>query len=188
MRKSLLVVSLIAFSACVAQEPWTRERAEAVTTRQYSSYSTAQVLDAAENVFILAGSPRSSFSYSPSGFTASRPINAFLVIAVINGSYILQAEVLPDKTLRANFYANLNSTTANVMVPGSPIVNPSSGATPVVQKATYDLFFARVEYLLGLRSDWISCDEVREVFGVGELQVEALCVGSPDRSPTRSAT
>ena len=64
-----------------------------------------------------------------------------------------------------------------------------AGTNPSLQKdeGTYQLFWARMDYLLGLSQDWITCDEYHDLVELNKMARVGigLCFGGimDDNSP-----
>lgn len=63
---------------------------------------------------------------------------------------------------------------------------PAGSGTPVNSTAIYDLFWGRMDYLLGRRDEWMTCDEAkaRREAGLTYGLLESLCsVTTDDLAP-----
>lgn len=62
---------------------------------------------------------------------------------------------------------------------------PGGGGMPLNSTAIYDLFWGRMDYLLGRRDEWMTCDEAeaRRKAGITYGQLEALCSVTTDDLP-----
>lgn len=179
---------LVGLAACAPpQQPWTREEAEAITTRIYAA-PPAKVLKAAEQVFRLADPTDTKLAFYANGFSARRDASAFLVITYISGGYDFQvtAEPAPGGTrLRINAVSNINGTTAQPVAVGGAVamvpVQQGVGGVPIASRAGYDLFFSRVDHLLGKPVPWLTCPQARKKFAAPEIN--EWCFAASDQSP-----
>lgn len=177
MKRLAAAICLASLAACGAPPaPWTRDQQAAATTRTYQSVSPSELLRAAENVARLTDPRGVRFEYREGGFRAHRPVFAYMVIAAATGEYYYDAQVRPvsgGAQIEVKVYNNLNGITASGVFPGSGAFVESKGA--------YDLYFARIEHLIGRRPDWVSCKDAPKVLGVSNTEIEPLCFAATDR-------
>lgn len=178
--------------ACSAKQPLTpeeiaaeRERQLAMTSRVYEGVTVEQVLTSADRIFRLADEDY-KISHAPGGLNAKRDWIIYLVLVVTTGtdSWSVTAETLPDGKVKV---VALCSPTAQ-SVTGGPTMGGGATAltSPVIQRhitrpAIYQLFFSRLDYLLGNSDSWITCKEAAKIFTDGSL--EAFCTVANDRTP-----
>ncbi len=178
-RKSLLAVAAaLTLAGCVAEEPWTRERQERVTTATLPVGPDA-ALRAAERA-VRELDPRSTkFDFSPSGFKATRQFSAYMVIAAMQGTYLYDVQVRPateGSVINVKIYAYSTAITAAG-------VSPASGNMWQVDDA-YQLLLDRTRYHAGVLNDWVSCEEARARYGTNGA-IEPICLGAVARDPQK---
>lgn len=176
----MLAVAAIFTSGCVATEqPWTRERQEAVTKRSYADVAPQKAVGAAEEVMRRIDPAAITFEFTGDGFNATRKVYAFLIFGEISGNYSYSVRAKPaggGSVLEFRTYANLSTLTTTGTY-------PNGGGAFVQGNGAYDLFFARVDHLLGKRQDWVSCKDAPKVLGVKVGQTEPLCFGARESAP-----
>lgn len=183
MKLIAAIVCVISLSSCGGPPtPWTREEQAAATTRNYQDVTPSKLLKAAEDVARLTDPRGVRFDYRTGGFRAQRPVFAYMVIAAMTGDYFYDAEVRPASggtTIEIKVFNNINGITASGVFPGS--------GTFVEAKGVYDLYFARIDYLLGRRADWVTCKDAPKILGVPSYQIEPLCVAATDIAPATTS-
>lgn len=166
-------------SACAKPETWTREQAEAVTTRSYSGVSQAELLSAAEEALRRSDPKNMEFAYSTDGFTARRARFLYLVITAMDLDYrfVFETERRDGQILtRLNVYNATSSITPTpVFTPGATNVGwaataNSAGATAWQDEGIYQLFYERLDYALDRRETWPECPR--------GSAYEPLCLGA----------
>ncbi|MBI1218035.1 MAG: hypothetical protein GC186_05750 [Rhodobacteraceae bacterium] len=182
MKRAWILLPL-ALAACDGSIPlWSKDYRTAATTRSYAA-APAQVLEAARTVVRLAGEPRDvQITNTASGIDAHRYFVGFVGMASITDDYRFSVTATPDGKGTAVSLSisaermNMNSDEADIGV--SPLLDGAQ-----VQVADpYKLFFARMDYLLGKRPDWVSCAAAPAKLGAS-IALDPLCANSPDAAP-----
>jgi hypothetical protein len=150
----LCVVLLLSLAACARPErttshaDWMRE-----ATRSWSGETKARVIAAGEAV-VKHSDPRDiQVEYSRQGFVARRKFFIYAVLATAQGED------------RWSFHASENSEGASAAVRvvqrGTAQVGRASERfrENQVYIGSFRLFYARIDYLLGRRPDWINCSD-----------------------------
>lgn len=161
-----------------APAPWTREDQAAATTRNYGGVTPSTLRAKAEQVIRLTDPNAVRFEYTDSGFNATRSIFVYAVITAITGDYQYTVRVGrkgSGSTIEFKAFSNLGGTTTAAFDNGSSVFWD--------QKPLYDLFFARLDYLLGNRDGWITCKDAPAQLNARAHQMEPLCVGARDATP-----
>jgi len=150
-------------TGCATKRPAvSREESLAMSSRVFPR-SKEQTLDAAQKVLLLSDGDDYQFQHSAAGFSAQRPWIVYLVLAAAVGTdfWAVRASGSADETrielevgASAQAVTPMATTSQGTWTAGSLPANASLVQGP----ALYELFFARMEYLLGLRADWPSCD------------------------------
>jgi hypothetical protein len=144
-------------------------------------------------VLVLADGHDFSFGYPDEHvMTAARRWMIYAVFALSTGTDIWQVRVDDDGTARAfvtqntgGMFGTVAPTTGGDFVGGGAPLVGSQGVS-MQGDAIYDLFWARVEYILGLREEWRTCRAQDARIDAGEVwgSTEPLCsVTTKDRSP-----
>jgi hypothetical protein len=190
---ALLTLLLSLLTGCMPQRPrMTRAEYLATTTRVYENVDKEAVFSAIEKLFILADGDDFTFTYSENGMQAIRNWSFYLVIAAGFGTDYWNITI---RDVEGGVKVSTCASTQSQGVAPAPTTggNFSAGTTPLMGSpiqgtSIYDLFYARLDYLLGLRGDWMSCDESnqRKSDGITWGLNEALCnsLNMKDDSPT----
>jgi len=148
------------------------------------TYGTTQenVIKATEKIFRLADGDDFKVAHHENGLTATRPWIVYMVFTGATGTdyWSLNVKDNNGKTKASiavstdgNAVAPIATTSPGVYSAGSAAI----AGTPVNGTALYDLFWSRMDWMLGLRKDWMGCKEAdamvkeKKVWGTNE----ALC-------------
>lgn len=164
MRHVLALVALFAVLAGCATPPPQLSRADylAMSSRTLEA-PREQVLEAAEKVLRLADGDDFKIHHHATGFNAQRAWSVYLVLAAAMGTdfWVVKTSETGGKTRLEIEVGRQESAIMPMMTttPGtwSAGTMPAS-ATPINGPALYELFFARIDYLLGTRPDWPTCE------------------------------
>ncbi len=189
----LAVAVALASAGCAAPRTMTQAEWESSLVRDFSGVSRDQVLAAARRVFELADPADFRIVPTEDGILATRKWSWFLLIAATQGTdtWNLTAKDIGG-VVRARVHVSVLTSDTNAAVIGAAAIPVTSTTqTPTVDgTAIYDVFWARVEYLLGQRDDWMSCVESnarqksRLVWGFNEPLCDSLTTvdaPAPDR-------
>lgn len=188
MRTSLasLLLIVLTLSGC-ATKPTQLSRDEwiSTTTRVYRDHSKEDVIRAGERLLRLAGGDGFQIQHSEEGLYATRNWLVYIVIAAATGVdyWKLLVTQTPDGA-KASLQVSTQAQPIAPMLTAGPekgtgwtaMTGPMAGS-PVNGTALYDLFWSRIDYLLGKRKDWMTCAESdkrvksKTVWGTNE----ALC-------------
>lgn len=189
----VILVFVALLSGCAApQKQLTREEWLSTTTRTYKTNTKDQVIEAAEKVFRLADGDDFNIVHAEDGLMATRPWSVYLVLAAATGIDYWKVVVAPGEGfVKASVQVNTSMQTVSPMptVGGdiSVSTSPMSGS-PVMGTAIYDVFWARMDYLLGVSESWMTCkvadQRVKDTLTWGTN--EALCniFNIKDNSPS----
>lgn len=181
MMLCFLVMTLL--SGCLPKCPrMTRAEYLETTTRVYKNSDKEEVFAAIEKLFILADGNDFKFTYTEDGMQAMRNWSIFLIFAAGFGTdyWNINVQDVENGGVRVSTRV---ATQSQSMAP-TPTTggNYSAGTTPLMGSplegtSIYDLFYARLDYLLGVRSEWMSCDDSdkRKSNGVTWGLNDALC-------------
>ncbi|MFH0813079.1 MAG: hypothetical protein V2A69_09620 [Pseudomonadota bacterium] len=177
------VVSLcIVFAGCATTKPQlTREEWLDTTTRYYDGVSKDEVLKAAERLFRLADGNDFKIVHAEDELYATRNWLVYVVLAAASGTdYWRVTTKSAQNGVKVSVQVNTQSQTIAPMATTSgswtATTLPMAG-TPVQGTAIYDVFWARMDYLLGKRTDWMDCKQAGERVkkGITWGLNEALC-------------
>jgi len=130
-----------------------------MTTRPYRGVTQEQVFQAAENFFILLDGDDFDITHSNNKVKGIRNF----VFFIMSGTDDWEVTTAPA----SNGGYQVSVKLLNGM---STALNHSK------RKVVYDVFWARMDYLLGKRVDWLSCDKVSEMLRDGETWGDPLSV------------
>ncbi|ANN71554.1 hypothetical protein [Bordetella bronchialis] len=181
MRSAVAGLVLLAITGCAAQKQLTRDEYLQATQRTYQGKSAEDVYHAAEKLFRLADGDDFTFAYTDNSMTASRRWSIYLVLTAAFGTdtWLIQTKELPDGvkvsaqvSTMAGSVLPMATTGGDFTATGSPTL---AGGVPGT--AIYDVFWARMNYLLGLSQRWMTCEEAeaRRKSGVVWGVNDALC-------------
>lgn len=152
----LLVISLL--TACATTPQLSSEERETVTSREYVDVTRDQVLLAGKELFRLADGDDFIVIQSPydGRLYAKRNWHLYLVLAWLKGiDYWLLTATSSEKGVKATVQANRKWLESYDSHDYSKMV--SMQGEPINDTAIYDIFWARIDYLLGKRQDWMTC-------------------------------
>ncbi len=177
-------------AACVTPRTMTREEMLDVTSRTYCGVTKEQMLKAAEDVLRLNDPKDVAIAWPDENTMLARHRwLVYFVFGVGSGEHVwqvraadpgddgcLKAHVLVSNAAGASTYGAFGMTST-----GAYTVSPGTIPIPgnvVNQPAVYELFWAQVDYMLGRRSSWPTCDEWDKKVEGGETygNMEPLCL------------
>lgn len=206
MRKLICLLALAVVVAvgagCAAKKPMTpdeiaaeRDRQLKMISRVYEDKSPQEVLLAADRIFRLADDDY-NVSHSPTALQAQRNWMIYMVISAAMGTdnWMVSTETLPTggTKVMAAHSGQAGSVFAGPVATTGGGMSATAVTTPGMQNMTttpaiYELFFARLDYLLGKRPDWVTCKQAKKLFTDGIL--DPFCTVANDRTPDgKSAT
>lgn len=173
-----VVLAAIALTGCQTRPPMSRADYLGMTTRVLPGITVDQAYAVLEGVFQASRPGDFEFQHSDAGMQASTRHGIFagpphvwsLTVQPVAGGVRVQASVsgsAPAGLLPV-------ATTG-----GMGLAAGTASGVPVAGTSIYDLFFARVDYMMGKRADWVTCRQQldRVLSNVVWGQNEALCVG-----------
>lgn len=160
----LLIVAAVGLGACAHQQrELTRDEYLAMTTKSYPGVSQKKLMDTAEQILRYADGSDFKLHHKKNGFLATRDWGVYLVLAAARGTDYWDIEFSGNKVSLSISTAD-SATTAWAMPDGgvAPLTTVGHGR-PVYGDATYRLFWARMDYLLGKpKGDWPTCEYARQ--------------------------
>lgn len=185
--RSLVAILLISFvlTGCATRQTMGRDEFINTTTRSYSNVSEREFYNAAERLFRLSDEDDYEFAYpGEHAMVAQRDWLIYVVLAFAQGTHTWQIETEPTENgVNATAYVSLRSST----VTGTP--TGGGGATthtsPTMQNivntpAVYELFWTRMDYLLGKSESWPTCSDWQSRIDSGDTYglIEPLCLAA----------
>ena len=193
---AIAVFAAIALSGCATAPsgPSNRGEWEQIHVRSYDGVTPRQAQDAAEKILKLADKDF-KFEYPESGLVGSRKWMVYAAIVIAGGTDYWTIDTKQEgEATRVTVRVTRNSGATTVApVIGGPGVAPMVSSTPgipVEQATPYRLFWERMDYSLGKRSDWTTCDTLKarlKTEGVkarDRAHIDTLCAfNTDDKSP-----
>lgn len=177
--RTLVAAALVAasVSGCVSHQVRDRSDFLAEGVRTYSGESRERVVEAARTVLQVSDPTDFEFRDTLTGFTGLRRYVIYAVLAASNGREKWEFQTEPDgKAVKAA----ITVSEAGVAT-GGYSTTPYEGQMASVP--LYRLFWDRVDYMLGKRPDWVSCeqaDAALKAAGTGSLALGGLCGPTSD--------
>lgn len=185
-RLLLLALPTLVLAGCATvPTPQTRDEWMAIHSRTYPGKTPEEVTAAAEKVLKLADHDF-RFDYPPGQLIATRPWLVYAVIAAAMGTDYWKVETTP---VQGGTKAVVQISRAAGMVTPSPtaygdvsVMSSSMPGQPIQFAPPYEVFWHRVEHQLGLRQDWLSCDDYKHAKR-SKAGLEVLCSVNTDDKP-----
>jgi hypothetical protein len=146
-----LMIACAVVVGCAKQPQLTLDQWREVTTRKYEGVTRDQVLEAAEKVFELA-SPNYECVPTKDGLIAQRNWSTYLIISAAYGHFRWNIETEEETPGVITVTAHCDGSA------GSYAYASSMGPQQLIVKETgvYQLFWARMDYVLGRRTHWVT--------------------------------
>lgn len=190
----MLLATLLAGCAGNAKK---LSRAEwlSTTSRTYTGVEKEHVILAAEKLMRLSDGNDYQIQHTDDGLYATRRWSIYLVFAAAFGIDYWRLTAAP---VQEGIKASIQISTQHAPIFPMPVVGTGSGSawtagaapmsgTIVNGTALYELFWERMDYLLGKRKTWMTCTESNERVSKGIVWGlnEALCnsFNVDDKSP-----
>jgi len=179
--KTLLVgtlIILIGLGGCASSSKTSKDEMMAAATRTYEGVSSQQVIQAAEKLLKLVDESRFKFDREDHKLTATRSGQLFTALGATDVTAVwLVSTQEKDKatvvTIEAGWQKSL----------------PSSGKREMLKRpegtAVYNLFYNRLDTMLGRSNEWITCKGMKQAIKQGEASgdIRMLCAYSDDKLP-----
>lgn len=165
MKKPLCVFALaLSLAGCAVKNPqMTRDEYLKTTQRTYQNITPDDVFKAAEKLFVLADGDDFNFHYTDDSMSASRNWSVYLVLAAAMGSdtWHIRTKNEGDSTRVSAMLTTSSSPVAPMVTTGGDwtATGLPGGGSIVPGTAIYDVFWARMDYLLGKSDKWMTCEE-----------------------------
>lgn len=182
MRLIVMVLLSVMLSSCASKPPLSRDEWLRMTTRTYEGVTKEQVLAAAEQVLRLADGNDFMVAHSDEGFVASRNWSVYLVLAASFGTDVWQLRAAEYGTTGTKVSVSVSTQVGAVGAvatgpsTAAPMTTPSAGGA-VNGTAVYEVFWARMDYLLGRSPVWMDCRAANHQVSTGVVWGDnsALC-------------
>ncbi len=161
--KLLLFLSLALLVSCATSRQLTREDWQNVAQRKYSNIEKAKVLSAAESVMKLLDGNDFSFGHTADGINGQRRYMIYAILAYTAGTDHWTINT-SEKDGHVIASLQLSRQSSDMIATGSTagiVTSPTLGS-PAMETASYDLFWRRVDYILGLTDQWTTCSDQKE--------------------------
>jgi len=177
---SVLIITL--FVSCASNRQLTREEFLAVGQKTFKDVDKEKLIKAAQEVLTLCDGTDFQFSHTPNGFVGSRRWLIYMVLAAAMGTDFWYFNIEEKQNeLKASLYVSTSSGNIGGYYGGngaSTITTPNQGF-PIQGTAIYDIFWNRLDYMLGRTNQWMSCDDELDKIRKGETwgNLENFCGG-----------
>ena len=171
------------------------------TQRTYTDKSTEEVLEASREIFMLMDKKDMKIEETEVSISAMRDWFLWALMVSMNGYDYWNVTALPSEenssdTLvtiaqasekmgqMAGFGAPVGNNGITAMIGGGGF---STNAKLYTDEAAYQLFWSRLEYLLGLSDKWIGCRDARSWAQENGFKgtLRAMCEFAEDKSPEK---
>lgn len=167
-----ILVSAIVGSACAPSVQMTREeqlqllKSHAQAAEQvYKGTPASKIADSVVKVLTLMDPPDVRFVHYDNRIVMTRFYTAFMGFGSVNGFDIwaVYFDNLPDSSVKVTVRViGVQSFGIFASIPPVPHVPPTPIEYTDLSEAESKLFFSRLDYMLGLSSEWIPCGKARE--------------------------
>jgi len=190
MKKILLIAALsFLLVGCVKTPQMTPEEWTQATQRHYDGVSQDEVAKAVEKLFRLADGSDFKTLRLADGLYASRNWGMFVVLTSEYGTdyWLLKmvekdggVDVAVRVTTDLAAYTSIERTDQNLTAGPAGTLKASTmplGGETVTGTALYDVFWARLDFLLGKSTEWMTCDQSNQRVSQGVVTGtnKALC-------------
>ena len=163
MRLFTVIAILLLLSGC-AQKQLSRDeslavnaRSEQARVRTYSGIPKEKIIAACEKALKASDSKYEIVRHTEDGFYAKRRWMMYVILAAASGEHHWKLSVIEQGD---NSIAELKGWMGEgVSMAPFPISSAGANETNIfIAPSLYNLLFARIDYFLGLRKDWLTCD------------------------------
>jgi hypothetical protein len=170
MRVLWIAALCVELAGCAAAPHQVRDRDDylAEATRTFPGETRERILKAAETVLRISDPNDFEFRYTLTGFTGLRRYFIYAVLAAASGREKWEFLTEPDQSgVRASVSISEEGTTSG----GN---SSSRYENAMASVPLYRLFWSRVEYMLGKRPDWVTCEQASAELQASNTNTQAL--------------
>lgn len=146
---------------------------ESALTRDFPGKTRQQVMEASERLWRLSDADDYLIAPTEDGLQATREWSIFFVIGGARGwdQWSLKVKDTATGVSARVAVGQTSSDTGGMLMPGggAAITNTPHQSPIIGGTALYALYWARMEYLLGLRPDWMTCKQTDALIESGAL-------------------
>lgn len=171
MFRYVILVTVVLLTACAAPPKQSVEDLTArfkenqqAATRLYPAKSPEQVTEAIQQVLLLLDPQDMKISITEKGVLANRFSTFYAVFAVGFGMdyYSILLEQVPEGTTAKLSYEGVMNS-GMITTPPPAIFKQDIPISSDQDPSDFKIFHDRVEYVLGLREQWVTCDAAAAV-------------------------
>lgn len=173
--KRIIYIILLALIGCAHSPPqMSRDEFLNMTTREYQN-PKEEIFASIQTLFVLSDGDDYSFSYEDNKIIASHEYEAYAILYYIHGYHIWTIDV--------------QETGSGVIVKATVTDQGGGfiGSIPyhtIMFHGVYDLFFSRLDYLLGRSKEWLTCKEAKVRYNTNMYEhLDAWCFFTKDDTP-----
>lgn len=186
MKLALVLPATLTLAACAGQQVplWSKDVRTAAQSHHVAAAPAAALAAAAAVVRAMADARDVEVKLDGNTETLTRYYVGMVGTAPVTISYTFTLTATPagkgsDLTLR------MKADRSDLQDDGMNIAfNPLLDGAEVMVADPYKLFFARMDYVLGTRPDWVSCASAPAVLGA-TMALDPLCFRAYDAPPAR---
>jgi hypothetical protein len=147
-------VILVSLVGCNLPPIATEDQLAIARVREYSDVSERQMREAVTNVFAASRPGEYEMVSTTNGMRARHAWQDFALVTVVAGSEVWEIHWSPRGR-------GLVVSASRKLATGdfAPVVDVGS----FDEASAYNLFYARLDFALGKRSDWVSCEQYKQL-------------------------
>lgn len=174
------VLVLTMMFGCATRKTMTREEYLSTTQRTYANKTQTDVLNAAERVFILSDGDDYQFHHTDNTLSASRRWLVYLVFGAAMGTdyWTVQSTDVKGGTKASVLLSTSAGSVLGTAFNNTPgvVTSPAMGDF-ATGPAVYDLFWNRMDFILGKSDKWMTCEDLGQLIEkkITWGNAEALC-------------
>ncbi len=172
----------IGLGGCATKPKISEEEMKAAMTRTYKGVSSGQVMKASEKLLRMVDEKRFQFKQSGNQLTATRSGNLHTNLGLVNVTAVWLVKTKEtDQSTVVTLDAGWRKQDLSTGLGGMNTKKPEG-------TAVYNLFFNRLENLLGKSNVWMTCEGMKKAIEQGEESgdIRMLCAYADDTLPGSS--
>jgi hypothetical protein len=151
MNKIIIVLIMIVFTGCSQKQDIPEPREIVVSKKNYPNISKNAIFDAAKVLFAISNENNGNKNFIIDAYRDKLEVSK--IIFVYN---IISGDILLDKW-QLELYETQKETRANLILIRRDGINENEIKS--IDKNVINLFWDRLDYLLGLKKEWKKCDK-----------------------------